>query len=168
MKLRHFSDAYYFAPRNCDELIELQDKMSLSFPESFKLFLSVSNGAAFMGEAHFFRALFSGRQSYPQLLFIYGLEEIKTQTEIFQAPNIYDDAAPALAPGMIVIGEAVDSLDQGPVILDLRKNAPQPGAVYFRHLRFSHDQAGVSWFDALAWVAPSFEAFLDSLHEIDE
>ncbi len=166
--MRRFDDVDYLDPAPPHALQALEKHFGVRFPQAYLRFMEASGGAAFMEDTHRFKAVFVTGITFPRLEWLYPVEQVRAQTETLLGNSTYDDEPNTLAPKMIVIGSAVDDTDEGPMILDLRPDAPNHGAVYFRHLTFSSALAGVGWFEALAWVAPCFEDLLDSLHALPE
>ncbi|HEX5753000.1 MAG TPA: SMI1/KNR4 family protein [Archangium sp.] len=166
MSLKKYSDASYLDPANDKDILELEQALDVVLPMELRAFLKQSDGAAFGEETHRFRVKRKDKFLQPRLEWIFAHDEMRSQTKIFWDSSIYDEKSrPTLPRGIIVIGSAVDEIDEARIFCDLRDKAPRPGGIYYRHLSFDPYAAGGDNTAGLELIAPTFETFLNSLQK---
>lgn len=166
MNFKKYTDAEYYEPANAKDILELEGALNIVLPMELRAFLERSNGAVFDKETHCFRVRHKGKvlQSRLELIFSHG--KMISQTKIFWESSIYDEKGrPTLPRGIIVIGSAVDDIDEARIFCDLRNKAPLPAGIYYRHLSFDPYADGDDNTAGLELLAPTFEVFLNSLRE---
>lgn len=154
--------AEFAPPAPPEQRAAIAATLGVTPPKSLEAFLAQSDGAAFMEPGHTFTAHFPGGPVTAILQWLHGAAEIVAQTGIWRAPSPWL-GAPALPRPMLVIGSAVDDLDRGVLLVDLREEAVVPGAVVYRRLGFDPSLADAGLRDGFGYVAPDLDLFLVAL-----